>query len=142
MGWRYLLVPIVTDPEGNERPDVAVGGPFVWVRVPNGPDRIMGRCIVQVPVADGTATTNDTLADLARTEDGAQAEDVTATNLTLAQRNAIKTRLAAAGFDTASFDGDGVDNRRKLLVWALRRLFGWPLSRLRAAIHDNYVGGG
>jgi hypothetical protein len=35
--------------------------------------------------------------------------------------------------DTTEFDGDGVDSRRKLLVFVVRRVLGWDVADLKRA---------
>lgn len=80
-----------------------------------------GYALVKRPEVDGAAVTATTICDL---QDGAA--DVTATNLTAGQRTTIKNFLTARGFDTADFDGDGVNDRKKLLRFVLRRLLNAP----------------
>lgn len=91
---------------------------------------IGGRALVKTVVADGTAADADTLADLV---DGTA--DVTPTTLAAGARTTIKTRLTSLGFDISQFDADGVDDRRKLLAFVLRRVFGWSAAQIASGLH-------
>jgi hypothetical protein len=62
------------------------------------------------------------------------------TPLTANQRTAVKAFLQVQGVDTTEFDGDGVNSRKKLLVFVVRRVLGWDVANLKRAFTDYDVG--
>lgn len=118
----------VTGPEDPIRPNIA--GSYVVL------GRVGNRVLVMRTVPDGTAQTQGTLADMS-----ASGLDVNATALTAAQRTAVKTFLANSGVDVSGFDADNPDDRRKLLVFILRRVFGWKPEDFKRAFTDYGLGG-
>lgn len=122
---RIILSAVTTDAQGTRTPTVPAATTS-WVCIADFPQR--NRMLVKATLPDGTAKTANTVADitLEQTEDGVQRQvDVNAEALTAAQRDNIKTLLTNAGFDVSRFDGDGIDDRTKLLRFILRRLAGW-----------------
>lgn len=115
---RYALVPRLGAGTADDpfRPDVA--GSYVALHYfPN-------RVLVKRPVADGTPTDSDTLADLP-----AGGGDVTATPLTLAQREAIRDRLATHGVDVTDWPAPA--NRRALFRWLVAKCGIPPATALK-----------
>lgn len=110
---RFGMVPLLGDGSADSsfRPDILGSYSLLGIRG--------SWCLVKYTVSDGTPATASTLVDLV--PDG-----FVAANLTPAQQTTIKAWLAARGFDTSRFDGDGVTDRRRLLRFALRRLFDVP----------------
>lgn len=139
---RFELVPIVGTgetgfdddggpngrPEDRVRPDIT--GSYSVL------GRVGSRVLVKRLVPDGTAQTAGTLADVS-----ASGVDVNATALTAGQRATIKTFLVNNGVDVSRFDGDGIDDRRKLLVFIVRRVLGWDVTELRRAFTDYDAAG-
>lgn len=116
---RFLLTTATTDAEGARTPVVPAAATS-WVTLHDFGNRIL----VKATLPDGTAKTANTIADITFDEDGRQV-DITAEALTPAQRATAKTFLSNAGLDVSRFDGDGVDDRAKLLRFLLRRIAGW-----------------
>lgn len=84
------------------------------------PNRMLVKCVLP----DGTAKTANTICDITFDTDGRQV-DYNAEALTPTQIANAKTLLSNAGFNVAQFDGDGIDDRAKLLRFILRRLAQW-----------------
>jgi hypothetical protein len=118
----------VIGPEDPIRPDIT-GSYSVLGRVGN-------RVLVKRLLPDGTAQTPSTLADLT-----AGGLDVNDTPLTTNQRTAVKAVLQNQGVDITEFDGDGVDSRRKLLLFVLQRVLGWDVADLKRAFTDYDAAG-
>lgn len=120
---RYSLLPMTTDTDGSRMP-VAPASASSWSMLHN----FGNRALVKMAVPDGTAKTANTIADvtLETDEDGTTRQiDINAEPLNATQRTTVKNMLTNAGFDVSRFDGDGIDDRAKLLRFVLRRLAGW-----------------
>jgi hypothetical protein len=139
---RFEIVPLVGTGETGTGAD---GDPNGLPEDPIRPDidgayqvlgRVGDRVLVKRLVPDGTAQTQGTLADVV-----AGGLDVNAAALTVTQRNAIKTFLTNRGIDIGQFDSDGVDDRRKLLQFILRRVLGWNVQDFRRAFTDYDAAG-
>jgi hypothetical protein len=139
---RFELVPIIGTgetgydengepngkPEDPYRPDITDSHNVIG--------RIGNRVLVKRLVPDGTPVTPTTLADVT-----ANGFDIQAQNLTAGQKAAAKTFLQNNGIDVSDFDTENPDDRKKLLVFALTRAFGWDKADLRRALTDyNAVG--
>lgn len=129
---RYLVTAIVGTGKSDDpfRPDVPGGAN--WVLVAELPG---GRALVKTLVPDATTPTASTIADV-----DAEGIALDPVPLTLLQRTALKTWLAGQGFDITAFDGDLVDNRRKLALFLLRRIIKRP--ELEGILISGYDVGG
>lgn len=116
---RILLTPVTIDASGARVPTVPAGTTG-WVHLHD----FGSRMLIKAQIPDGTPKTATTIADITFDTDGRQV-DVNAEPLTPAQRQTAKTFLSAQGLDVSRFDGDGIDDRAKLLRFILRRVAGW-----------------
>lgn len=95
-----------------------------------------GFTLVKHSVPDGTAADATTLADLQIDKNGNPLTDVDATALSAPQVAALKAQLVAAGLNVASFDADGITDRRALLRFVLRRAAGWAPATFDRILRD------
>lgn len=116
-----LLSAIVTDAQGVRTPTVpAATTSWVCLADFSGQNRMLVKC--QIP--DGASKTTNTIADITFDADGRQL-DINAEALTPTQVTAAKNFLSNAGLDVSLYDGDGINDRAKLLRFILRRIAKW-----------------
>jgi hypothetical protein len=129
--YRYEVVAITgtgtaADPR---RPNTPAGAS--WVCVGEHGSRMLV-CRAEV---DGTAPTATTVADLSVSVDPVTGRRVPALNvnadaLTAGQLTTIQTWLTSQGFDLSQWSADNPADRRALLVFVLRRVFGFTLTQI------------
>lgn len=125
---RIALVNTTTEADGGRTPTLP---PLAssWVSMADFGNRML----VKYVIPDGTPPTANTIADITMEDvldDNGQPTGqkrqvaINPEPLTPAQRTQAKSFLQSNGVDVSRFDGDGVDDREKLLRFILRRAAG------------------